>query len=332
MTGPAPVACVKVALGVAAPGRTEALPPLTTDQAPVPSVGVLPPRPLVVPRAQIDRGPPTEAGVGGGVRVTVTSAVEEPQAFEIVQRRTSGPAPVACVKVAFGVAAVGANVPVPPLTTDQAPAPTRGVLPPSPVVVASAQIVCGPPTVAVVGAGVIVTVTLAPEEPQAFEIVQRRTRGPVPVACVNVALGVAAVGLKVPVPPLTTDQAPAPAPALHAPRPVVVASAQIDCGPPTVAVVGGGVSVTVTLAVEEPQAFEIVQRRTSGPAPVACVKVAFGVAAVGANVPVPPLTTDQAPAPTRGVLPPSPVVVASAQIVCGPPTVAVVGAGVSVTV
>ncbi len=107
-----------------------------------------------------------------------------------------------------------------------------------------AQIVCGPPTVAV-GCGVIVTVTFAVagvHEP--FETVQRSVTGPVPVRCVNVALGVVALGENVPVPPLTTDHAPvAPPVGVLPPRPVVVPRAQIVWGPPTVAV-GAGVIVT----------------------------------------------------------------------------------------
>ena len=74
--------------------------------------------------------------------VIVTSAVEAAQGgLEIVQRTTTGPAPVKCVNVAFAVAAFGLKVPVPPLTTDQAPVPLVGVFPPSPEVVPPAQIV-----------------------------------------------------------------------------------------------------------------------------------------------------------------------------------------------
>ena len=58
------------------------------------------------------------------------------------------------------------NVPVPPLVTDHAPVPTEGVLPPRAAVVPRAQIVCGPPTVAVVGGCFTVTVTLAQAELQ----------------------------------------------------------------------------------------------------------------------------------------------------------------------
>ena len=197
-----------------------------------------------------------------------------------------------------------------------------------------AQIVCGPPTVAVVGGWVIVIVTFATDGVHVpFEIVQARTTGPVPVVCVNVAFGVVAFGLNVPVPPLTTDHAPVPLVGVLPPRPVVVPRAQIVCGPPAVAVVGAGVIVIVTFADEDVQgAFEIVQARTTGPVPVVCVNVAPGVVAFGENVPVPPLTTDHAPVPVVGVLPPRPAVVPRAQIVCGPPTVAVVGGWVIVTV
>ncbi len=71
------------------------MPPLTTDHVPVPTVGVLPPRPAVVPRAQIVCGPPAVAVVGGWVIVTVTFATDGAHVpFEIVQARRTGPVPV----------------------------------------------------------------------------------------------------------------------------------------------------------------------------------------------------------------------------------------------
>jgi len=83
--------------------------------------------------------------------------------------------------------------------------------------------------------------------------------------------------------------------------------------------------VIVTFAVDAVQgACVIVQRTVTGPVPPVCVNVALGVEAVGAKVPVPPLTTDHAPVPVPvGVLPPSPVVVPFAQIVWALPAVAV---------
>ena len=84
--------------------------------------------------------------------VIVTSAIDAVQGeLEIVQRTTIGPAPLAWVKVAPGVVALGLKLPVPPLTTDHAPMPVVGALPPRPAVVPRTQIVCAPPTVAVVG-------------------------------------------------------------------------------------------------------------------------------------------------------------------------------------
>src|SRR5436189_288300 len=98
------------------------------------------------------------------------------------------------------------------------------------------------------------------------------------------------------------------------------------CGPPAVAVVGGGEDRKGAVAGESAQGgLEMVQRRTTGPAPVAWVKVALGVEAPGLNVPVPPLTTDHVPVPEEGVLPPSPAEVPRSQMVCGPPAVAAVG-------
>ena len=72
--------------------------------------------------------------------------------FVIVQRSVMGPVPPVWVKVALGVVLSGLKVPVPPPTTLHAPVPTVGVLPPRSLVVPRSQIVCGPPTVAVVGA------------------------------------------------------------------------------------------------------------------------------------------------------------------------------------
>ena len=52
ITGPAPPVCVKVEPGKAALEKVP-VPPLTMLQVPVPFVGVLPPRPFVVPFAQM---------------------------------------------------------------------------------------------------------------------------------------------------------------------------------------------------------------------------------------------------------------------------------------
>ena len=173
---------------------------------------------------------------------TITVAVESVQLpFEIVHRTSTGPVPLVWVKVAFGAALFGLNVPVPPPATLQLPVPTSGVLPPRPTVVPLVQIVCDPPTVAGVGDGVIVMVTSAVESgvQGALEIVHRTVTGPVPPVWVKVAFGVVAFGLNVPVPPLTTLQLPVPFVGVFPPKPVVVPFAQIVCAPPTVAVVGG---------------------------------------------------------------------------------------------
>ena len=83
----------------------------------------------------------------------VTSACEDGHGgLEIVHLTTIVPGPLVGVNVAFGVEAFGLNVPVAPaVTIDHAPVPLVGVLPPSPVVVLPLQMVCAPPTVAVVG-------------------------------------------------------------------------------------------------------------------------------------------------------------------------------------
>ena len=92
--GPVPLVCVKVALGALASLKVPA-PPLTTDHMPViPSGGVLPPSPEVVPLAQMACAPPAVA-VGCAFMVIVTSAVESVQGgFDIVHLNTTGPAPL----------------------------------------------------------------------------------------------------------------------------------------------------------------------------------------------------------------------------------------------
>ena len=132
----------------------------------------------------------------------------------------------------------------------------------------------------------------------------------------NVALGVLMLGLNEPVPPLTTVHVPVPLVGPLPPSPAVVPPEHIVWLPPTLAVVGGWLIVTLNCAVESAQGgFEIVHLRTIGPFPVRCVNVAPGVLAFGLNDPVPPLTTVHIPVPTLGVLPPSPVVVPNAHIV-----------------
>src|SRR5205809_735423 len=160
--------------------------------------------------------PATVAVVGGAFAVIVTSAVDAVHGeLEIVHRRTKFPAPPPVwVKVAVGVVLLGLKVPVnPPVTIDQAPVPVVGVFAPRPAVVALMQIVCGPPTVAVMVGAVAVLVTSAVDDvhPE-FEIVHRRTKFPAPPPVwVKVAVGVVLLGLKVPVnPPVTIDQAPVP--------------------------------------------------------------------------------------------------------------------------
>lgn len=157
-------------------------------------------------------------------------------------------------------------------------------------------------------------------------IVHRTITGPAPPVWVKVALGVPAFGAKVPVPPLTTLQAPIPTNGVFPPRPVVVALAQMGCTVPAVAKLGAWLIVMLTLAVEAVHgALLMVQRTITGPVPPVWVKVALGAVALE-NVPVPPLTTLQPPVPTVGALPPRPFVVPFTQIVCGPPAAARVGA------
>lgn len=93
---------------------------------------------------------------------------------------------------------------------------------------------------AMVGGWVMVMVTSALESgvQGALEIVHRAVTGPVPPVWVNVAFGVVALGLKVPLPPLTTLQLPVPFVGVLPPSPVVVPFTQIVFAPPTVAVVG----------------------------------------------------------------------------------------------
>lgn len=71
--------------------------------------------------------------------------------------------------------AFGLNVPVPPLTTLHIPVPLVGMFPPSPTVVPLIQMVCDPPTVAVVGAvRYIITTSSVEAGHKEFEIDQRK--------------------------------------------------------------------------------------------------------------------------------------------------------------
>src|SRR5215213_211737 len=269
--------------------------------------------------------------------VTATSAVASGHdVLDTVHLRVIVPVPVAWVNVAFGSLALGANVPVaPPVTIDHVPvAPPVGVLPPSPAVVPSAQIVCGPPALAV-GCWLTVTVTSANESLQVeLDTVHLNVIVPAPLVGVNVALPVFAFGLNVPVAPtVTIVQVPvAPPVGVLPPRPEVVPSAQIVCGPPALA---DGCCFTVIATSADafwPQVeFVTVHLNVIVPAPLVGVKVAFGSLAFGANVPVAPtVTIDHVPvSPAAGVLPPSAAVVPVSQMVCGPPAVAA-GAGSSV--
>ena len=122
ITGPAPPVCVNVALGEVVLEKVP-VPPLTTLHAPVPTVGVLPPSPEVVPFTQMVCGSPVVAAVGGWLIVIVTSAEVAVQgALLIVHRTTTGPVPPVCVKVVFGPDGLE-KVPEPLLTTLQAPVP-----------------------------------------------------------------------------------------------------------------------------------------------------------------------------------------------------------------
>ena len=131
--------------------------------------------------------------------------------------------------------------------------------------------------------------------------------------------------------PLTTLHAPVPTAGVLAAR-VAEPVLQMAWSLPALAVVGGWLMVTVTLAVLGVQApLLMVQRSTTGPVPPVCVKVELPLAAL-LKVPVPPLTTLHAPVPLVGVLPPRLVVVPLAQMVCAPPTLAVEGGAVTVMV
>lgn len=93
-----------------------------------------------------------------------------------------------------------------------------------------------------VGGAVKVTTTSAVSVGQGPAIVHRSVTGPVPVRCVNTALGSFAFGEKLPVTPaVTMVQVPVlPAGTALPPRTSVVPNVQMVCGPPTVA------STTVT--------------------------------------------------------------------------------------
>src|SRR6185369_806482 len=89
-TGPAPLTCVKVALGVVAFGLNVPVPPPVMDQTPEPIVGVLPPRPAVVPPGGMVWSEPTVAVVGGGVMEALVEALAvQPDAFATTRFRVT---------------------------------------------------------------------------------------------------------------------------------------------------------------------------------------------------------------------------------------------------
>jgi hypothetical protein len=261
---------VNVAFGVFAFGlNVPVAPAVTIDQVPVAGLtGVFPPSPAVVPRAQMVCGPPT-VDVGAARTVMVTSANESGHGgFEMVHLSTIVPGPLVGVNVAFGVLAFGAKVPVaPPVTIVQVPVPDVGVLPPSPAVALPLQIVCGPPTVAVGCCVTVINTSAVALWPQVGLVTVHLTViRPGPLVGVNVAFGVLAFGLNVPVAPtVTIDQVPvSPAAGVFPPSPAVVPFSQTVCGPPTVAT-GAASSVIVTSAVASVHgAFDTVHLRTNG--------------------------------------------------------------------
>jgi len=309
--------------GVVIPGVTG---PLIKLQAPVPTLGVLAAMVAVPEETQAESGLPALEVVGGCVMVMLTLAPDAVQGLLlIVQRTTTGPTPPVCVKVEEPLAGL-LKVPVPPLTMLHAPVPTLGVLPPNAALVPLAHIICALPTVEVVGGWLMLMLTLAVEAGQGAlpVIVQRTTTGPAPPVWVKVAFGLLAL-LKFPVPPLTTLHAPVPTLGVLPPRPALIPLAHIVCAPPTVAVVGGCTTVMIILsevAVQTP--LLIVQRSTTGPAPPVWVNVEVGDAAL-LKVPVPPLTTDQAPVPNAGVLAPNAALVLFAQTDISAPAKAMEG-------
>lgn len=206
--------------------------------------------------------------------VITTSAVAAVQgALVTVHLRVIGPAPVACVNVAEGEFTLGLKLPVaPPVTIDHVPvAPPAGVLPPRLAVVPKAQIVCGPPAVAVgCCLTVIITSAVALCPHVGLVTVQRTVIVPGPLVGVNVAPGVVAFGLNVPVAKaVTIDQVPVSPPAgVLPPSEAVVPLSQMVCGPPAVAI-GAGSSVITTSAVAAVHgALETVHRRVNGPGPL----------------------------------------------------------------
>ena len=112
--------------------------------------------------------------------LTVTSAVEAMQGgLLVVQRNTTGPLPLLWVKVAFGVVLFGPKVPAPPLTMLHTPVPAAGVLAPKPLVVPPVQMVCVPPTAAVVdGVAVIKAVEAEALQPAPFVAVRWKVHEP----------------------------------------------------------------------------------------------------------------------------------------------------------
>lgn len=149
--------------------------PARMDHAPVPCVGVFAAKVVDVLLRQIVWSGPALDTVVAGVMLMVTSAVLAVHGLLlIVHRNTTGPVPPVCVKVEEPLVEL-LKVPVPPLTTLHWPVPEPGVLPPNAAVVLPLQIVCVPPTVAVVGrARTVITTSFVLAVQGLLLIVQRR--------------------------------------------------------------------------------------------------------------------------------------------------------------
>ena len=275
---------------VGSPGAVTLALPVITVHAPVPMVGVLPARVVVVEQT-VSSGPEL-AVVGDASRVITTVSLEGGQVALLIVQTNVFPPTLRFVTPEVGSVGV-VTLPV-PVRTVHAPVPTDGPLAAN--VAAVAQTVASGPAFAVVGAASRVIETLSFDgghDP--LVTVQTKVLPPTerPVTPDDGSAGVVTL--------------PDPASTVHAPVPTVgvlparvaIVKQTVSSGP-ALAVVGGASRVITTVSFDEGQlAFVIVQTNAFAPTerPVTPEVGSPGVV----TLPV-PVRTVHAPVPTDGVL------------------------------
>jgi hypothetical protein len=272
--------------------------PETTDQAPVPVVGIFPSR--VAVEAQTAWSPPAFAVVIPPVTLITTSSVEAVHG-ELLMVHLKVFAPIAS-PVTPEVGLEGVVIVAVPDITVQVPVPTMAVFPAR--VVVEPQIVWSEPAADVVGTSLLVMTTSSVEAVHGeLLMVHLNVAAPIPRP-VTPEIGLVGV-VTVAVPDITV-QAPVPTVAVFPAR--VAVAAQTAWSEPAAEVVGAAFLVMTTSSVEAVQGeLLMVHLKVAEPTPIA---VTPEVGLEGVVTVAVPDTTVQAPVPTVAIFPASVAVVA----------------------